>query len=80
LNEGAHEVSVEYKLNGNVAIVTLNRPEKLNAMNDKMYARMTELFTAFHTDDSVRAVIVTEDHLEGVAAFKEKRAAVFKGR
>jgi 2-(1,2-epoxy-1,2-dihydrophenyl)acetyl-CoA isomerase len=52
-------VSVEYKLDGNVAIVTLNRPDKLNAMTDEMYARVTELFTVFQTDDSVRAVIVT---------------------
>ena len=52
-------MTVEYKLDGNVAIVTLNRPDKLNAMSDEMYSRMTELFTAFQTDDKVRAVIVT---------------------
>jgi 2-(1,2-epoxy-1,2-dihydrophenyl)acetyl-CoA isomerase len=50
---------VEVRQDGNVAIVTLNRPDKLNAMTDEMYTRMTELFTGFQTDDSVRAVIVT---------------------
>ena len=132
-------MSIEYRLDGNVAIVSLNRPDKLNAMTDEMYARVTELFTQFQSDDNVRAVIVTgagrafcsgsdvtsmvntnlvagrarmqtrhqminamylptletqleqenlcqgmakltEDHLEGVAAFKEKRAAKFTGR
>lgn len=52
-------MSVEYKLDGNVAVVTLNRPDKLNAMTDAMYNRVTELFTAFQTDDAVRAVVLT---------------------
>ncbi|MEQ1776495.1 MAG: enoyl-CoA hydratase-related protein [Burkholderiales bacterium] len=50
---------VELKHDGNVAIITLNRPDKLNAMTDEMYNRLTELFTAFQADDKVRAVIVT---------------------
>ena len=50
---------VEVKQEGNVAIVTLNRPDKLNAMTDEMYNRLTELFTGFQTDDKVRAVIIT---------------------
>jgi 2-(1,2-epoxy-1,2-dihydrophenyl)acetyl-CoA isomerase len=50
---------VELKHDGNVAIVTLNRPDKLNAMTDEMYNHLTELFTAFQTDDRVRAVIIT---------------------
>ncbi len=52
-------MSIDYKLDGNVAFVTLNRPDKLNALTDEMYNRITELFTQFHTDDKVRAVIVT---------------------
>ena len=40
-------MSVEYKLDGNVAIVTLNRPDKLNAMSDEMYSRMTEGYRKF---------------------------------
>ena len=51
-------MSVEYKLDGNVAVVTLNRPDKLNAMTDPMYNRVTELFTGFQTDEAVRAVVL----------------------
>lgn len=50
---------VAVKQEGGVAIVTLNRPDKLNAMTDEMYNRVTELFTQFQTDDTVRAVILT---------------------
>lgn len=52
-------MSIELKYQGNVAIVTLNRPDKLNALTDEMYRRVTELFTEFRTDDKVRAVVVT---------------------
>jgi 2-(1,2-epoxy-1,2-dihydrophenyl)acetyl-CoA isomerase len=51
-------VTVDYKLDGNVAVVTLNRPDKLNALTDEMYNRLTALFTQFQTDDQVRAVII----------------------
>lgn len=51
------QIAVKYE--GGVATVTLNRPDKLNAMTDEMYNRMTELFTQFHTDSNVRAVIIT---------------------
>jgi len=52
-------VSIEYKLERNVAVVTLNRPDKLNALTDEMYNRLAELFTQFQTEDEVRAVIIT---------------------
>lgn len=51
-------LSIECKHDGNVAIVTLNRPDKLNALTDEMYARLAELFTQFRTDDTVRTVII----------------------
>ncbi len=51
-------MSIEYKLEGNIALVTLNRPDKLNALTDAMYVRLAELFTQFQSDDSVRTVII----------------------
>jgi 2-(1,2-epoxy-1,2-dihydrophenyl)acetyl-CoA isomerase len=50
---------IDVKHEGAVTIVTLNRPDKLNAMTDEMYNRLTELFTQFQTDNNVRAVIIT---------------------
>ncbi|MBO0728133.1 MAG: enoyl-CoA hydratase/isomerase family protein [Acidimicrobiaceae bacterium] len=44
---------------GPVALVTLNRPERLNAWTWQMSAELSEAFAAADSDDSVRAVVVT---------------------
>jgi len=44
---------------GHVAIITLNRPAKLNAMTVGMDALMNELAYELNNDDDVRAVILT---------------------
>ena len=44
---------------GAMLIVTLNRPDKLNAYTGQMGAELTEAFTRADTDDNIRAVIVT---------------------
>jgi enoyl-CoA hydratase/carnithine racemase len=42
-----------------VALVTLNRPEKLNAFNTQMMRDLIDVFDVTDADDAVRAVIVT---------------------
>lgn len=42
-----------------VATVTVNRPDKLNALNAECKREMKDLFTALGRDDAVRAVILT---------------------
>ncbi len=42
-----------------VAIVTLNRPEKRNAMSPEMLVRLAQLWTEVADDHSVRVVVVT---------------------
>ena len=42
-----------------IAILTLNRPEKLNALNYALIDRLLALLDAVETDDAVRAVILT---------------------
>jgi enoyl-CoA hydratase/carnithine racemase len=42
-----------------VAIVTINRPEKLNALNEKVMEELDACFTALGSDDAVRGVILT---------------------
>jgi enoyl-CoA hydratase/carnithine racemase len=42
-----------------VGIVTLNRPEKLNAMNRKLGAELADAFKQFNADDAIGCIVVT---------------------
>jgi len=43
---------------GSVALLTLNRPDKLNAINEPMIAALDAELDALEADDSVRAIVV----------------------
>ncbi len=42
-----------------VTLITLNRPEALNALNSTVLAELIEAFAAFEADDSQRCAVVT---------------------
>ena len=44
---------------GMVGIITINRPEKLNAMTPEMAAALVAAVTAFNSDDTIRCVVLT---------------------
>lgn len=48
-----------YETDGPVAVVTLNRPEKLNAWNAVMARELSGALSQADADDSVRAVVLT---------------------
>ena len=50
---------ITYEVEGPAAIITLNRPERLNAFTGTMLDEMIEAFDLADADDAVRAVIVT---------------------
>lgn len=49
---------VLYAVEGHVALVTLNRPEKRNALNDALVRGLKDALRAADADESVRAVLV----------------------
>lgn len=51
--------AVIYSVDDGVATITLNRPERLNALNDETYRGILTAFDRTDGDDQVRAVIVT---------------------
>jgi enoyl-CoA hydratase/carnithine racemase len=51
--------TLEIKIDAAVARVTLNRPDKRNAINDEMRAELTDAFARFDADAAVRVVVVT---------------------
>jgi enoyl-CoA hydratase/carnithine racemase len=50
---------LSYKVIDNVATITFNRPEKLNAFTRAMTARLIQILDALDADDQVRAIIMT---------------------
>ena len=50
---------ITYEVEGPAAIITLNRPERLNAFTGTMQNEMIQAFDMADEDDAVRAVIVT---------------------
>jgi enoyl-CoA hydratase len=50
---------VLYETRGAVALLTLNRPEKLNALNYALIDRLLQLLEAIENEPDIRAVILT---------------------
>ena len=51
--------NVQYSREGHLALVTVNRPTKLNALDDVTIAELDAVFAAIDVDAAVGAVIVT---------------------
>jgi len=47
------------KHEGHVAVVTLNRPKALNALNSELLNELVSTLRGFDADDSVRAIVLT---------------------
>lgn len=50
---------VQYAVSGNVCTITMNRPEKRNALNPSLVDALKEAFTRAETDDQVKVIILT---------------------
>jgi enoyl-CoA hydratase len=44
---------------GAAGLITLNRPETLNALNDRMLREITQALAGFEADDGIGAVVIT---------------------
>jgi 2-(1,2-epoxy-1,2-dihydrophenyl)acetyl-CoA isomerase len=51
--------NLQLSRDGHVAIVTLNRPDKLNALNAALNAELLAVMEEVREDDDVRAVVIT---------------------
>jgi methylglutaconyl-CoA hydratase len=56
---GENNATVQYGLDGAIARVTLNRPEKRNALNDELIARLKDALRRADHDQEVRAVVLS---------------------
>src|SRR6516164_11017527 len=59
LSGDKHMAVVETKRLGQVLVVRMNRPERLNALNHEMRTRLAETWTEFRHDDGLEVAIFT---------------------
>ncbi len=52
-------ILITVERDGTVAIVTMNRPEAMNALSAALRAELAAAFEALDSDDSIRAVVLT---------------------
>jgi enoyl-CoA hydratase/carnithine racemase len=52
-------MSIDVSVSLNIATITINRPDKLNAMDAEHYRRLSEAWTRVRDDSDIRAVIIT---------------------
>lgn len=50
---------IEYRLENDIAVLTLNRPEKRNAMSDQMRAELVEHLLQIRANSEIRALVIT---------------------
>jgi enoyl-CoA hydratase len=51
--------TITYELNQGILMLRLNRPERMNAVNEEMYAEIAHLLQQYREEDEVRIVILT---------------------
>src|ERR1700721_1447451 len=50
---------LKIEMDGTVAVITMNRPEKLNAFSDAMHTALQEVWNHLALDRSVRSIVLT---------------------
>ena len=53
------ESVVIYEVEGAIARITMNRPEKRNALNDELIAGLKAALRRAHDDDEIRVVVLS---------------------
>lgn len=51
--------TIEVRRDGRVLVLTLNRPEKLNAINGRLHAELARIFADVAQDEEAQAVVLT---------------------
>ena len=49
----------DFKIDGHAAVITLNRPDRLNALSPELRDELTEALAAVRDNDEVRVAILT---------------------
>jgi 2-(1,2-epoxy-1,2-dihydrophenyl)acetyl-CoA isomerase len=59
MNEQTVFAHIEFSVNQGLAILTLNRPDRLNSFNTDMHLEMKQVFKAIKRDSRIRCLLIT---------------------
>ncbi len=51
--------NIVYKVEGGIADIMLNRPEKMNSLDENLIFEITDIFTDFNTRDEVKCIVIS---------------------
>ncbi|MBI4289378.1 MAG: enoyl-CoA hydratase/isomerase family protein [Chloroflexi bacterium] len=51
--------AIKFESHNHITVLTMNRPEKLNAMNEEMWTEMVAAFDALDRDEQARVLVIT---------------------
>jgi enoyl-CoA hydratase/carnithine racemase len=69
--------TLRYRIDDHILMITLNRPERLNALNRVMATELGEVFNQSDADDDVRAVVLTGAGRAFCSGLDLERADIF---
>lgn len=50
---------IEFERKGNIALVSINRPDKMNALNNQVMEELKDVFTHIKNDDEITVAVIT---------------------
>ena len=51
--------TIRFEMDGGTAIITLDRPDKMNAFNDQLSGELDDVFSIMEKDDDVKVIVLT---------------------
>jgi enoyl-CoA hydratase/carnithine racemase len=69
---------VLYEVRGQVAVIMINRPDHLNAINDAVCKQLTDAFASFEADSALRVAILTGAGNKAFSAGRDLKEAAGK--
>lgn len=69
-------MSIRYEISGAVAIITIDRPEAMNAIDPAHNEALTAAFERYESDDSVRAAVLTGSGTKAFSAGADLRRLI----
>ena len=51
--------NIVYKVEGGIAEIMLNRPDKMNSLDENLIFEITDIFTDFSSKDEVKCIVLT---------------------